>query len=78
MSEETTLTLHGDCLQSFYTGPHECDSCHWFFIPYAEGKFYKFCPGCGKRIRHDVVKQCDPSGKCPHGHQNFNHFFWPK
>jgi hypothetical protein len=29
--------------------------------------FWHYCPGCGKRIRHNVVKQCDPSGKCPHG-----------
>ena len=68
----TTLTHHGSCLSSFTDGYGECDKCHWTYIPYGgekdnKGKFWHFCPGCGRRIRHDIVKQCHPSGKCPHG-----------
>jgi hypothetical protein len=55
---ETTITVQGSLYSSM---PQEvqCDKCGWMYTPLADGRFFRFCPGCGKQIRSDLIKGND-------------------
>jgi hypothetical protein len=56
--DETSFTIHGSIYSS---APQEvqCDKCGWEGMPFSEGKIYRFCPGCGRPFRLDIVKGND-------------------